>query len=639
MTFNDAQYAYFCTGSLLNNVKEDETPYFLTANHCISTESVTKTLVTYFNFENSTCTSDDAVKTQTISCATFLSGNNHSDFSLLLLDEYPPDEYNPFYAGWDARGNNSSSGVCINHPVGEPKCIAIDSLPIISYPDKVKWSYGVSTTFPDTHWRVQFDQGYPESGSSGGPLFDQNKRIIWQLHGGYNSVMLFGKFSLSWDFKPSNSEQLAHWLDPDNTTKTMDGIWKLRPKSNFRAEFKEVCSGSPVLFWDESQHNPTSWLWQIEPSSYNFINGTGSTSQNPEISFLKDGNYSVSLFTSNKYGRDTLKQQNYILARSKLDVKLLQVGSDNRVCGCDLNAFPLIAKGAVTYDFRIDKTDVIDTKFSFDTLLMTLNASADNTKSFDTWVRVVGTNGSCTASDSLLLHVIIQPNDNIANAAKLHLGRNTGYSNECATVEKNEPSPALSCLDENSWCPNPSGSYRILNNSVWFTFVSPSSGLITINTSGFDNQIAVYKAPSYQSILMENNSDFTILAANDNRSATDKTALIKNLVLEPGKQYWLQVDGDVGIYGDIVIDLLSNSLEVFPNPSKGIFNMVVSNQEAGIASVAVSDLNGRKLFTKQYPVNLTSNKFDIDLSDFSRGIYLLNVQINGSTLSKKLVLF
>lgn len=639
MTFNDAQYAYFCTGSLLNNVKEDETPYFMTANHCISTEAVAKTLLTYFNFENSTCTSDDAVKTQTISGATFLSGSNYSDFSLLLLKEYPPDEYNPFYAGWDARGTNSSSGVCIHHPVGEPKCIAIDSLPIISYPDKIKWSFGVSTTLADTHWRVQFDQGYPESGSSGGPLFDQNKRIIGQLHGGYNSVMLFGKFSLSWDFKSSHTEQLAHWLDPGSTTKILDGIWKLRPKSNFRVDFKEVCSGSPVLFYDESQFNPTDWLWQIEPSSYNFINGTDSTSQNPQISFLKDGNYSVSLYTSNKYGRDKLTQQNYILAKSKLDVRLLRVGSDNRVCGCDLNAFPLIAKGAVTYNFKVDKADLIDTKSDSDTLFMTLKASAEYTKSFDTWVRVTGTNGSCTATDSLLLHVIIQPNDNIANAAKLHLGRNTRFSNECATVEKNEPSPAPSCSGENSWCPNPSGSYRVLNNSIWFTFISPSNGLVSINTSGFDDQIAVYKAPSYQSILMDNNSDFTILAANDNRSATDNTALIKNLVLEPGKQYWLQVDGDVGTYGDIVIDLLSNSLEVFPNPSKGIFNLSISNPEAGIASVIVSDLNGRKLFAEQYPVSLTSNKFDIDLSGFSKGIYLINVQINGSNLSKKLVLF
>jgi hypothetical protein len=64
MTFHNFQNSYFCTGSLINNVRDDETPYFLTANHCINTELVANTLVTYFNFENSTCESEDATYSQ-----------------------------------------------------------------------------------------------------------------------------------------------------------------------------------------------------------------------------------------------------------------------------------------------------------------------------------------------------------------------------------------------------------------------------------------------------------------------------------------------------------------------------------------------------------------------------------------------
>lgn len=642
MTFHDFRYSYFCTGALINNVKEDQTPYFLTANHCIRTELEANTLVTYFNYENSTCTSYDASDIQTLSGATFKAGSSYSDFSLLLLNEYPPDEYNPYYAGWDASGTDPSSGVCIHHPNGQPKCIAIDSIPITSYPEKVQWtSDGLrlsSTTLPNTHWTVQMNQGAPEYGSSGSPLFDQNKRIVGQLHGGANFVLLYGKFSLSWNYNSSYTEQLAHWLDPDSTTITLDGIWKIPPKAGFRAELQEVCPNTPVLFFDQSTQKPSGWYWQVKPSTYRFANGTDSTSQNPQIVFLNEGNYTVTLHTSNKYGSDELTQRNYILAKSKLDVKFLRTGTDNVVCGCDLNAFPMVADGAVTYNFKTDKPEIIDTKFSSDTLFLTLNASANLTKSFDTWIKVVGTNGLCTASDSLLLHIMIQPNDNIANAARLHLGRNTGYSNKCATVEKNEPHPSSSCSEKNSWCPNPSGKYSVLNNSIWFTFVAPSNGLININTSGFDDQIAVYDASSYSSILFGNNSQYTILAANDNRSSTDNTAMIENLALDPGKQYWLQVDGDNSAYGDIVIDLLSNSLEVFPNPSKGIFSLLISNQDPGIASVVVSDLNGRKLFTQQYNVNINSNKFNIDLSGYSKGIYLVNIRINGSNLSKKLVL-
>ena len=643
MTFNDTRNSYFCTGAMVNNVREDETPYFLTANHCISTEAMANTLVTYFNDENSTCTSSDASKSQSLAGATFTSGSNYSDFSLLLLKEYPPDEYNPFYAGWDASGNAPSSEVCIHHPQGAPKCIAIDNNPGTNYASSVQWTdetgKTISTTSANTHWQVQFDQGTTEDGSSGSPLFDQNKRIVGQLHGGSNSKALYGKFSLSWNYNATYNKQLAHWLDPDNTTKTLDGMGKLAPIANFRAQLQQVCVNNPILFSDESTHHPSKWLWKIHPSTYSFTNGTDSTSQNPQISFQNDGYYSIALYTTNKYGSDELNQKNYIQVKSKLEVKFLQVRSDSIVCGCNLKSFPLVASGAYSYVFKIDQQSMISTKINSDTLFLTLNVPDNGAKSFDAWVKVVGSFGTCTASDSILLHVINQPNDNVANAARLTLGRNTGFSNQCATVETKEPFPSsFSCDNATSWCPDTTKSKNVLNNSVWFTFISPSNGAVTINTNGFDDQIAVYKASSESSLLSGSSSQYTMLAANDNQSTTDRSAVIENLALEPNQQYWLQVDGNNAAYGNLVIDLISNSIEVYPNPSKGVFNFIVSNPVSGKAEVIVSDLNGRKMFSKQYNVNINSNKFSIDLSGYNSGIYLLNVRMNGSNLSKKLVL-
>ena len=45
MTFHDSQFSYFCTGFLVNNVKEDGTPFFQTANHCISTAAEAASVV------------------------------------------------------------------------------------------------------------------------------------------------------------------------------------------------------------------------------------------------------------------------------------------------------------------------------------------------------------------------------------------------------------------------------------------------------------------------------------------------------------------------------------------------------------------------------------------------------------------
>ncbi len=643
MTFNDTRYSYYCTGALVNNVREDETPYFLTANHCISTAAEASTLVTYFNYENSTCSSSDASNTQTLSGATFKSGSSYSDFSLLLLNEYPPDEYNPFYAGWDASGTSPTSGVCIHHPEGTAKCIAVENDKVTSYSQSIQWTDDSgkvsSTTLANTHWLVGFDDGNTEAGSSGSPFLDQNKRIVGQLHGGSDTESYYGKFSLSWNYSSTTTKQLAHWLDPDNTgAKILDGIGKIPPLANFSVQSQNVCVNNAVKFSDESKHNPTVWLWRITPETYQFVNGTDSTSQNPQIMFLEDGVYSVELHSSNKYGSSELIQKNYIVAKSKLAVAFYKAKNDSVVCGCSLDKFPLIAQGAMNYTFKVSEPSLIDTEIQSDTLFLTLNKSAIGGSSFDTWVKVTGTFGTCSSSDSILLHVIIQPNDNIANAAKLSLGRNTGFSNQCATVESKEPSPQTSgCLVENNWCPDSIGSKSVLNNSIWFSFLSPSNGVVTIKTSGFDDQIAVYQASSYSSIMSGSSSQYSMVAANDNNSSGTE-AMIENLALEPETKYWLQLDGNNAAYGDVVIDLISNSLEVYPNPSTGVFNLIVSNPYTGVADVNVYDMQGQKLFTQQNSVNISSNKFTIDLSGFSKGVYLLNVTINGSRLSKKLVL-
>ena len=67
---------YDCSGSLVNNVNEDATPYFLTANHCISSDLEASSLVAYFNYENSTCTSADASLDQTISGSELVASSS-----------------------------------------------------------------------------------------------------------------------------------------------------------------------------------------------------------------------------------------------------------------------------------------------------------------------------------------------------------------------------------------------------------------------------------------------------------------------------------------------------------------------------------------------------------------------------------
>ncbi len=41
---------FTCTGTLLNNLANDQTPYFLTANHCINTQAEAESVIVYWNY-------------------------------------------------------------------------------------------------------------------------------------------------------------------------------------------------------------------------------------------------------------------------------------------------------------------------------------------------------------------------------------------------------------------------------------------------------------------------------------------------------------------------------------------------------------------------------------------------------------
>ncbi len=198
----------WCTGSLINTTAEDGTPYFLTASHCNGNEA---NWVFVFNHEYTGCSNSGPAPTnQTISGAVEQTTISSSDAHLILLSSDVPEAYEPYYNGWDHSGNSVSSAVGIHHPSGDVKKISFDDDPL------TKTQYGQTTPGDYNHWRIEaWERGTTtEPGSSGSPLFDQNHRIIGQLHGGAaacgNSVNdYYGAFHSSWVV-------LGNYLDPTN---------------------------------------------------------------------------------------------------------------------------------------------------------------------------------------------------------------------------------------------------------------------------------------------------------------------------------------------------------------------------------------------------------------------------------------
>ncbi len=225
-----------CTGFLVNNTGQDCKPYFMTAHHCDVPAEDAPSLVTYWNFQNSECRQPNSTESGQDGdgmLSTFNSGSRlvssyePSDFVLVELDQPVVQEADAFFAGWTAEPTLPTSAIAIHHPSNCEKRISFENDNDFYVGT---WAGGPDNIPDGDHVVVaDWDIGTTEGGSSGSPLFDQNKRVIGQLHGGgaacgNDNYDTYGWFHSSWEGGGTPETRLKDWLDPLNSgILTMDG--------------------------------------------------------------------------------------------------------------------------------------------------------------------------------------------------------------------------------------------------------------------------------------------------------------------------------------------------------------------------------------------------------------------------------
>lgn len=206
-----------CTGVMVNNTAQDERPLFLTAYHCGVSSTAASTVVIYWNFESPVCGQQSGGSLEQFSSGTMLRADwSTSDFTLLEIEESPDPDFGVNFAGWDRTAAVPDQAVCIHHPGTDEKSISFenDPLSITTYLENV----GPGNS---THLRVaDWDLGTTEGGSSGSPLFNSQKLIVGQLHGGYAACDndlpdWYGRLYFSWTGGGTSSSRLRDWLDPE----------------------------------------------------------------------------------------------------------------------------------------------------------------------------------------------------------------------------------------------------------------------------------------------------------------------------------------------------------------------------------------------------------------------------------------
>lgn len=186
--FQSGASFYICTGGLIaDNVSTSVIPYFLTANHCISSGSEAASVETYFDYQttcsNPNCTQPYNNNGETIG-ATLKSGSSATDHTLLQLSSAPttPDGV-ATYLGWQSTpvaNTNNTPLYRISHPAGSPQAYSEQVV------DTSKVTCGGLARGNFIYSRDTL--GGTEGGSSGSPVVNGSGQIVGQLYGacGFN---------------------------------------------------------------------------------------------------------------------------------------------------------------------------------------------------------------------------------------------------------------------------------------------------------------------------------------------------------------------------------------------------------------------------------------------------------------------
>ena len=605
----------FCTGSLVNDVPQDGKPYVLTANHC-SGSNDWATWVFRFNWEAPGCTNPGSSPStaQSLSTSTLRARDAGTDFCLVeitggLSGGTVPASYTPYFNGWSAINIPATSAIAIHHPSGDIKKISEAANATISatYNSADCWKTGQWTT------------ACTEPGSSGSPLFDQNKRIVGQLFGGPSSCTAsaanmndyYGKFSSSWLGGGTSSTQLMVWLDPGNTGATfIDGYDPnaTPPAYALDAAIQAIsnpvtgyasCDGTVIpqvvlRNYGSATLDSCTIHCQMDGGPVETYSWTGTLNTNgsttitlPAISGLVVGLHNFLSYTSNPNGN--LEQ--------------------NTANDSSTTSFSIISPSPVVIGPQSE---------SFETIFPSINWTVGNPNSNTTWTKIstsggFGASTSCAKMNNNTQSDITGQSDYIYSPY-LNLSTITPPINltfDVAYARYNSTYHDSLIVSVSTDC-----------GSSWTRlYAKGNSALATApdNTGSFTPTSTQWRT---ETISLNNYSGETALKiAIENKSGWGQSIYIDNVNIFNNTSV-----GDTDF---------NASFNLYPNPNNGEFNIAANLAKTSDITVKVTNLLGKTVAVKTIP-SVTTGNYKIDISREAKGIYFVEISTETEKTVRKI---
>ena len=97
------------------------------------------------------------------------------------------------------------------------------------------------------------------------------------------------------------------------------------------------------------------------------------------------------------------------------------------------------------------------------------------------------------------------------------------------------------------------------------------------------------------------------------------------------------LDLHFGTSSNIDEELALGEVDVYPNPTKDLLNVVADFAERGQAQLAVKNLLGQSLYTSPLTVGAARVEHTVDVSHLPSGVYIIDIEMDGRHMTKRFV--
>ncbi|MEE4257010.1 MAG: PKD domain-containing protein, partial [Bacteroidales bacterium] len=355
------------------------------------------------------------------------------------------------------------------------------------------------------------------------------------------------------------------------------------PEVDFMADELSPCGSSSVQFTDLTLYCPTSWQWEFSPDDVTFMGGTGANSQHPLVQFNSAGMYTVTLTAENANGQGSLTREDYIA-----------IGGMGLPFTEDFENGSFSDKGWTIHNPDMGITwDITE-----------VEGSSPGNKA--AWINLFDYN-SLGARDML-----ISPAMNFDGFSTLALTFDHAYSSKYPFIDTLIVKISTDCGE--TWNRLFSAAYEELETAPASTTSFFPQSADDWCGSGTGTSCYLIDLSDYASLI-------GVKIAFETFGFRGNNLFIDNI----------EISNSVGLSD---AQYAEAEVLIYPNPSEGIFNIVLPDRKESIR-MSIRNLNGQEVWKEDIGSGRKQSIFDA--SDMPKGIYFISFVSNEMNITRKIV--